>query len=639
MVTAAAQVTDSTATDSSAIFNPVTSDTAIIQSIQLPEEEKKVVKRVSIWRLPDDPFERTVTNDSLLRWQIWPGWGDFYAYRRDALTYRRGTIGRTDAFTIRGYDSYEQQVWLDEISVNDPVTGLVNYNLIPHHKIGIVKESYTGNLNSYISTKNYYIIKPISYLNYDESSNDYRNLEFMISQNTSPGTNVEVSYWDRREGGFYPNNEVDGSQIFGKLYHHLGDKYQLQAMILRNQYDNDEPGGYVVGNPAFFQFDEFGSTPNSISGASEKLRTDIKVGIYQRADTLSAQQGGFLITRSGNEQTTRIFSDTLRWSLKTHTARLFRDISMGRLKLSGDLQATRTSNSDTTTIRRTSWNSLQAKAELTLKVSSLLSIKAGGHVVNRSDQRKGNGWYSGLHLKSTGGFKGEIGFAAQQRIPTIQSLYWKSDNYSGDTGLFNEEITSVYGSVQKNWDRFSFGIHSRLIREEPVLLSSDSIFVNGGSFEILNGGLFARMETPSIEVESSATGEYTLEQNTTPEVAKWAFRDTKLLIRNSFFYKWYAFDRAAFLKLGVRTLWSPFITESQFFNAEVNYWQFNSSELGIPAFFRLDAELSARVRRIMVVMRWENALDGLGQAGYFEAAGYPMMPRRLLVGIRAQFRN
>ncbi len=633
-----AQVTDSTATDSSAVFVPVTADTTI-QGIQLPEEEKEVVKRVSIWRLPDDPFHRVVTNDSLLRWQIWPGWGDFYAYRRDALTYRRGTIGRTDAFTIRGYDSYEQQVWLDEVSMNDPVTGLVNYNLIPHHKIGSVKESYTGNLDSFISTKDYYIIKPVSYLNYDESSYDYRNLEFMISQNTATGTNVEVSYWDRREGGFYPNNEVDGSQIFGKIYHHIGDNYQLQAMILRNQYDNDEPGGYVVGNPAFFQFDEFGSSPNSISGTSEKLRTDIKVGIYQRDDTLSAQSGGFLITRTGNDHTTRIFSDTLSWSLKTHTARVFKDFSMGRLTLSGDLQVSRTSNADTTTLRKTSWNSMLARGGLLLEVLPSLSVKAGGRLVSRSDDRSGNGWYGGLHLRTSGGLDAEIGLAGQQRIPTIQSLYWRSDNYSGDPGLSSEEITSLYGSVQKNWDRFSIGIHSRLINEEPVLLSSDSTFVNGGSFEVLNGGFFARMETPSVEIETSATGEYTLDQNTSPEAAEWAFRDTKLLIRNSFFYKWYAFDRAAFLKLGVRTLWSPFITESQFYNAEVSYWQFNSSELGIPAFFRLDAELSARVRRIMVVMRWENALDGLGQAGYFEAAGYPMMPRRLLVGIRAQFRN
>jgi hypothetical protein len=53
----------------------------------------------------------------------------------------------------------------------------------------------------------------------------------------------------------------------------------------------------------------------------------------------------------------------------------------------------------------------------------------------------------------------------------------------------------------------------------------------------------------------------------------------------------------------------------------------------------MDAELSARVRAIMVVIRWENALDGLGQAGYFEASSFPMPPRRLIVGIRAQFRN
>ena len=97
--------------------------------------------------------------------------------------------------------------------------------------------------------------------------------------------------------------------------------------------------------------------------------------------------------------------------------------------------------------------------------------------------------------------------------------------------------------------------------------------------------------------------------------------------------------------MGIKTLTSPFNYQSKFYNTELAYWQSNSLSFDgsrqdfIPAFFRLDAELSARVRAIMVVLRYENALDGVGQAGYFEASAYPMPPRRLVVGIRAQFRN
>jgi hypothetical protein len=91
--------------------------------------------------------------------------------------------------------------------------------------------------------------------------------------------------------------------------------------------------------------------------------------------------------------------------------------------------------------------------------------------------------------------------------------------------------------------------------------------------------------------------------------------------------------------MGFKTLLSPFAYGTRTYNSELGIWQGNSMEQDIPPFFRMDAELSARIRGIMLVMRWENALDGFGQAGYFEAAGYPMPPRRLLVGIRAQFRN
>ena len=634
-----AQVRDSLVVDSVTV--PIIQDADTLQPvIQLPENEKPVIKKVSIWEQDQSFFARQVTNDSLLRWQIWPDWGDFYAYRNDVLSFRQGTIGRVDAFHINGYTAYEQKVYLDDVNLNNAVTGLVNYNFIPHHKIENVQEVYEDDLISYINTKDYYITKPLSYLNYDESSNNYRNLEFMLSQNTSPGTNIEISYWDRRDGGFYPNNTIQGSQVFGKVYHYLGDRYQLQAMILRNQFENEEPGGYQVGNPANFSFGEFTSVPKSSSGSSDMLRTDIKLGIYERADSNSTERSGLIIYRTKDDFERKIFSDTLSWENNTWRAKAFRKIDLSRLSLNADADASITSNSGNSTIRKSSWSELNSSLAAEFKATSVLGLKAVTRFNYRSDDYTGTSVYFGMNMKKKKGLNADIGVSVASSIPAIQSLYWQSRNYSGNSNLKNEEERAIIGNIIYNGNKIYAGITGRFQAiENAVLLSSDSSFVNANTYEVVNGTFFARYFSERLEIESSVTTEHTLNQQFSDEVEAFSFRDTKLLIRNSIFYKNYAFDRAAFIKLGIRTTLSPFLTESQFYNAELDYWQFNSNEQAIPSYFRMDAELSARVRAIMVVMRWENVLDGLGQAGYFEAAAFPMPPRRLIVGIRAQFRN
>lgn len=634
-----AQVQDSLIVDTTAV-SVVQGDDSLQSVIQLPEKEKPMIKKVSIWKQKQSLFAKEITNDSLLRWQIWPNWGDFYSYRNDALSFRQGSIGRVDAFHIDGYTAYEQKVYLGGIQLNNPVTGLVNYNFVPHHKIQSVSEVYENDLVSYINTKDYYITKPLSYLNYDESSNDYRNLEFMLSQNTSPGTNIEISYWDRRDGGFYPNNSIQGSQVFGKVYHYLGDHYQLQGMILRNQFDNSEPGGYQVGNPANFGFGEFTSLPKSSSGLSDILRTDIKLGIYERADSNKPERSGFVLYRTTDDFERRIFSDTLSWQTNTWRANAFRKVDLDRFLVSVDADASITSNSGNSTITESSWTELKSSIWGEFRATSVLSMKVSTGFSYRNDGYTGNSVYVGMNMKRQNGLSTQFGFSVASNVPIIQSLYWQSRNYLGNSNLNNEQEKAFIADVAYLGNNIHLGLSGRFqIMENAVLLSSDSSFVNANTYETVHGSFYAKYLSKRLEIESSVTAEHTLGQEFTDEVGAFSFRDTKLLIRNSIFYKNYAFDRAAFIKLGIRTTLSPLLTESQFYNAEIDYWQFNSSEQAIPAYFRMDAELSARVRAIMVVMRWENILDGLGQAGYFEAATFPMPPRRLIVGIRAQFRN
>ncbi len=638
-VSVTAQVSDSLKVDTLRTFAPDSVLPSKNKSI-LPQKEEKVIKRVSPWIKQSDFFSDVITNDSLLRWQIWPNWGDFYAYRNDVFSYRQGTIGRVDAFTIKGYDSREQSVIFDEMILNNPITGAVNFNYIPHHKIKGVSETYGGKFQTEISSKDFYITKPISYLNYDESSSGYRNLEFMLAQNTSPSTNVELSFWDRREEGYYSRSGVQGSQVFGKIYHHLGERFQIQGMYLRNQFDNEEPFGYVVNDPTFFSFDEFIAQPNESSAKAEHLRTDMKIGIYERADSSSAEAGGLVFSKSRNDYNLSFSLDTLFWDLSEHRARAFKSIDIGYLSLKGELNGYFTSTTDSSTIAKRKWGGSSASLSSQFGFTNNLSTKLSGELEHRNDKQSSNNFSAGILFKGRL-LDGKIIASKESRMPSIQSMYWGGRNYFGNPGLNNEHVQSIYGDLNITLgERVEIGISGRYKKvEDAILLSQSKTFVNGGEVELLNGSIFGQYHSQLLEIESSANAEYALSENYTPGVDSLNARGNKLSIRNSIFLKKYAFDQAAFIKMGIRTIFSPFYFESQKYNTELSYWQYNSLEQQIPSFFRLDVEVSARVRSMMILIRWENALDGVGQAGYFESASYPMSPRRLLVGIRAQFRN
>jgi len=232
-------------------------------------------------------------------------------------------------------------------------------------------------------------------------------------------------------------------------------------------------------------------------------------------------------------------------------------------------------------------------------------------------------------------------------MPTIQQLYWQSKNYSGNSSLNNEDVLSANGEVNVKLGSFwKIGAGSRYkSTNNKIVLNSDSTFSNAAKQDVLFSSGYVEFQNERWEISSSVAFETELERDFQQNEIPLNNIDTKFWIRNSLYYKTYAFKRAAFIKMGLRALTSPLSYESRYYNTELSYWQNNSLSLDgsrqefTPAFFRLDAELSARVRAIMVVIRWENALDGFGQAGYFETSSFPMPPRRLIVGIRAQFRN
>lgn len=641
------------AQDSSAVKTDslvISSDSLTMESDldRVSKKQKKSRTKIHPWENRTHLSSEIRTTDSLLRWQIFPNWGDYYAYRNDVISFRRGTIGRTDAFTIRGFNQQEHSLWLNDVSMNNPITQAINYNYVPHHKIGKLYETTGATLQSFIDIRDYYINEPISYLNFDEAPNDYRNLEFLVSQNFTAKTNLELSYWDRRDGGFYPNNVAAGSQIMAKLYHHLGDDFKIEGLLLRNSFSNNEPGGYIINNPLAFGFGEFTSQPRSSSGSSDILRSDFKIGLYHRSDSLNAETTGLILNRIKNDRSVKINSDTLAWNLVGYQTQLFRRMELrswsAELKATADYYSQKDGIS---TIAKENWMGSSISISNLLKLTKGLSFGLNGSFKNRNTDHSGYELSSYLGLDVLKKVKAKITVTTNSKMPSIQQLYWNSKNYSGNLSLENEQSASALAELKifphVNWE---VGTSHRILDvSKRVGLLSDSTFSNLGNQKLLFNSAYLRFQNKNFEIESSVAYQTTLSQQLAPIQVANNYVDSKLWIRNSFFYKTYAFKKATFIKMGIKTLTSPFNYQSKFYNTELAYWQSNSLSFDgsrqdfIPAFFRLDAELSARVRAIMVVLRYENALDGVGQAGYFEASAYPMPPRRLVVGIRAQFRN
>ena len=593
------------------------------------------------WQESFPSFAETITTDSLLRWQIWPNWGDHQAYRPDVISFRQGTIGRVDAYHINGYEPYEQEVVIDGLTINDPVTGLPNYNLIPHRKIQKAVEFYGGTYRSDIRIRDFYLLKPRSYLIYDEAGGAYRNLEFLVSRNFSQSTNLELSYWDRRGGDYFPNSNVQGNQITGRLYHHLNDKYLVRALYLRNQYDRGEPFGYVIGNPAEFPFNEFQSQPRNSSASSELSRWDLITGIYHRSDTSSAENSGIDFSYSKSSKELSFVMDTLTQNIRSFSPRAFFKAGIGKLKLGIEGKATLHNVDKNTSLSINNWSVYSGDLSAEFSLSDDIIAFGSAGIQYDSNEKSAYESVLGMGLQPLNWLNLKVSGALFSHSPSIQALYWDGSGYEGNSELDNE--TGYAANVQLELDfhpNLTFGLKGRYKNSDgAVWITSDSTFTNSSEVGQLYGTVYGQFENRLFEFSSSATLQNYTYLDPDPLDTPINRQDQILWVRNSAFVKGYVFDRAAYLKMGFKTLLSPFAYGARTYNTELGIWQGNSLEQDLPPFFRMDAELSARIRGIMLVMRWENALDGFGQAGYFEAAGYPMPPRRLLVGIRAQFRN
>lgn len=628
---------DSVQTDSAAV-NSARIDTAVSGADTLSADTTQA-------RFADFEFKpwqddipmgyRQVSNDSLLRWLLWADLVEFQNRWPGVISYRLGGLGRQHALQINGHDPGYQQLSWQGIPMNDPVSGGIKWNQVPHHKIKSIEQRVEGiEYQADFSLKKHHVLKPKSRIHYDEGKHNYRSMEFLITQNVTKKTNVEISYWDRRDGESYERDQYQGRQIYSRVTHELDSSRQLNLAFLHNGADLEQSYGYRLTQI----FNRFSASPFEGNANSEDRQSILRLDYKKRQ-----KQSGHYTLRSSlyytfNRQLTSYSLDTTESRARSVGGFIQAAKKWGALDISGSANL---AFMDLSGISLSNRSGMDANA--TFGVSYRPVDWATIRLIGETDYA-----FDRWAEKVTAGVTAEVGLleadlwgAFGYELPTLQQRYWESRTIETTTQLSNAYVEAGGGRLQLSADnRWKIGAEASVKEiRNGIFLTGDSTYTNRETYLVLSGNAFAELNTRHWEVKTSVTGSMYETFFADRVIQRMTITDPAIWARGSVHWKGYVIDRAAYIKSGVYGMFSPMSYRPAYYQPELNSWQLSNSQVPLPWFYRVDVDLSARVRSIMVLMRLENALDGLGQAGYFETATYPMPGRRFMFGLRVVLTN
>jgi len=607
---------------------------------EVPEEE--IPDTVYVWEYDKPTTLETADTDSTLRWLDYVNMAERFYRQKGAATYRLGTNGRMDGVEIFASESRHIDLVMEDMRINTPLTGLANWNRLVVHKISEMATSDFGtSYRADVRLRDHYLVEPRTYLNFDESKFNNRSLEFSFAQNFRKDTNVEFSFWDRRDGGGYRRSNVQGMQAMVRVYHQISDPWMLKAGFINNSMDREEPFGYTVTNPDLFAFNRFTESPLESNAESKQASSDIYIQFHHRSDTTETVRSklGFHyqthkwdLTYSADSLDT-VFRNAEFFSQHRIRVAGAEFTGTGRLFLLGE------KNGDN--LSETSWSGVQASLDYRQQIAGFFELLGRASSEWISDGRQTSSLslktvfrpFNRLELSAFGG--------AASLAPDIQSLYWQSLEYFGNADLPNEETTYLGASAEIGLGRyFTLGVRGDVRENDGApFLNSENRFIAVDAYTTTSGTAWLTFNSRIFEGELSGQMHRYSSDSTSPVNELLNSSGDRVWLKSRLFWKNYVFDRAAFVKAGVIGHFTPGEYRAAQFIAPLNRWQHGTQELLNPSHYRMDVEVSARIRWFMMLLTWENVLDQAGQLGYFETVGYPMPARRFKFGIRVLFTN
>lgn len=614
---------------------------SLSQALQQEETEEQIPDTVYVWnqKFPES-FEMSET-DSTLRWINMLNLFDKFHKEKGAITSRMGTVARMDAAILHAYSTRHLNLEMEGLNYNDPLTGNVNWNRLPIHKLGAFYEAdYGASYRSRARLREHYLIQPRTYLNFDESDFDYRSLEFSYTQNLLKTTNLELSFWDRRDGGGYRSQSVTGKQITARVYHQLNHRWLLKAGYINNGMELGEPFGYQLTDPNFFSFNTFVASPVESNASSDYTTNDLYIQVHHRADTLSPVSSKMGIHYQVDKHSLSYSADTLSTNFSKLELFVRQRVSFSSTDLTGTARAFLLSEKEKSNLTKSSWLGTELSTDASQKIWSLFELNGHASLKTWNDSRSTSELSGRLIFSPTDWLRISVFGGVLSMAPDIQASYWQSDEFLGSAELSNEDSQFVGLQTEIDfWRNLTFGMRGDIRNSTNSVFVQDGQFQNIDPYTLTSGTAWLSLDSRLFEGEISGTYKAYSSDSFNPVNSTLAQSGERIWLKSHFYWKNYLFDRATFVKAGFSGMFSPNPFRTAEFITPLNRWQHGTNQFINPSYYRMDVDVSARIRWFMVLLKWENVLDQVGQLGYFESVGYPMPGRRFRFGIRVLFTN
>ncbi len=629
-----------------------------------PDSTDRVIRPFSM-AVPEN--QRIVVTDSISRWQLWSDHGEWMSRQPGVISFRQGGLGRHDGFLIRGHESRHQRFYLDGIAFSERIFGTSNYNRLPHYsRFDHVHEfSASTQYHSEFITQRYHVTRPLTLINYDQTTFDHRSTEGFLTGNLTPSTNISMAYWGKNEAEGYRNNRMNGRNASVSAYHYLNESWLMEGGFYYSGLQLGEPQRYGIGDMATFSFNHFEVFPETPNGRSSLRNTLFRVTAWHRNNNTSHR------LNDNHQASTRIslYHDrNRRFHYATGDSTSMRTLTTGlaarHMGHTGPVRWMGDGYGEWSVIDRdrhasmdiSSW--FYSRGRLTASTSvvpqvALFSWMSGSW---RSDGYAGYEAGAGFRSRPFSHLRGHPlsaiqlygSYARGEVMPKIGHLYYSGGPLMGNPHLNNEILERIEAGLAWQSGTWSVRteIHASRIRK-PILAGQDTAFVQAGPYTSAGGMASLSRESRHWEITLSGTFQQYFSDDFSIESQLLDRSGQRVWTRASIHYKNNLFDRAAFVKTGFYLLASPSPYRSAQYYPEQDYWDPNSwnpdpsftEAQAVPEFLRLDLDMTARVRSAFFLLRLENALDNWLVPGYFETAYLPMPAMRLRFGVRWVLRN
>lgn len=637
------------------------------QQSQQDTAHVKIIRIIPI-RYFKEPGFRLITDDSLKRWQLWTNPVEWENRQKGVITHRLGAMGKNDGYIQLDHGNNYRKVYFDGIKLNDPVSESFNATRLPQH---IIKNYYldTDGINavSRIRSSDFYVLKPFTRVDYEQSKYGYRSLNALVTQNVTRKINVLAKYWGKSEQGVYSNSKFVGDQIFGKVTDHMNHKMVWSTSLLFNGWTQDQSDGYVIQHMSTFNFDRLntrakvqgggGGFSSGVPPRSKVNSTVAKTTLYFRRDT--THRANFRLT--GYYQSYhRFYGNSLDSALVRNQYQIYpADSSNYKVRRFGfsarktltlgptvlDVEANINRNvvpqKSNEALTKTFWTMYHIEARNGWNIFNAAKLNLKGNHTYRSDGFSTRSATARFDWHVFKPLRIHASIAAGSKMPTIQELYWKSTAFSGNANLKNQQVQRAEVGLQIQLSKaLQIGFKAYGSRyHNPIVLGLNRKFENIGTYLSQGGVAWAQLDNTHWEMDLSTTYQRFSSTDNRLENRILNSSGNRLWNRLGVYWKGYALKRATYVKMGLFGLISPFSYRSAHYYPQLDKWEYMNEDPAIPSFYRLDFDVAARIRWFMMYFRVENVTNGLGQLGFFETADYPMAPRVFRFGIRVIFRN